>query len=119
MSALCLTAAGLAANLFASALHLGWTPPDGVAREESWHVREGRFELFAARIRKGSDWHHYWPPRAPETRLILRREGLLSDYVICGDGWCLPLEQLLPRSRAPVPRINATAAHAPALASAG
>ena len=50
-SLLCLTGDGAAATIFAAALHFGWTGADGVAREESWHVRERHFEFFAARIR--------------------------------------------------------------------
>ena len=46
---LCLAADGVASTIFAAALHIGWTPADGIAREESWHVRQGYFELFAAR----------------------------------------------------------------------
>jgi hypothetical protein len=106
MSSLCLTGDGLTASLFAAALHFGWTPADGVAREESWHVRQGQFEFFAARTRKGSDWDHSWPSRAPQRRLILHREGLIADYVICGEMWCMPLERLMPRSRAPVVEIS-------------
>jgi hypothetical protein len=106
MSSLCLTGDGLTASLFAAALHFGWTPADGVAREESWHVRQGHFEFFAARIRKDDHWHHYWPARPPQRQLILRREKLVADYVICGEMWCMPLERLMPRSRAPVVQIS-------------
>jgi hypothetical protein len=106
MSSLCLTGDGLTASLFAAALHFGWTPADGVAREESWHVRQGQFEFFAARIRKGSDWDHSWPSRAPQSRLVFDRRGLRADYVICGEMWCMPLERLMPRSRAPVVEIS-------------
>lgn len=109
MSSLCLTGDGLTASLFAAALHFGWTPADGVAREESWHVRQGHFEFFAARIRKqggkDDDWEHYWPMRAPQSRLVFDRRGLRADYVICGEMWCRPLEYFLPRSRAPVVQI--------------
>jgi hypothetical protein len=105
-SLLCLAGDGLSASLFAAALHFAWTPADGVAREESWHVRQGQFEFFAARIRKDSDWEHQWPARRPEQRLILRRQELLRDYVICGEMWCTPLERLMPRSRAPVVEIS-------------
>jgi len=109
MSSLCLTGDGLTASLFAAALHFGWTPADGVAREESWHVRQGHFEFFAARIRKqggkDDDWEHYWPTRAPQSRLVFDRRGLRADYVICGEMWCRPLEYFLPRSRAPVVQI--------------
>jgi hypothetical protein len=106
MSSLCLTADGLTASLFAAALHFGWTPADGVAREESWHVRKGQFEFFAERIRKGNDWQHSWPARAPQSRLVFDRRGLRADYVICGEMWCMPLERLMPRSRAPVVEIS-------------
>jgi hypothetical protein len=105
-SLLCLTGDGLSASLFAAALHFGWTPADGIAREESWHVRQGRFEFFAARIRKDNEWHHYWPSRPPQRQLVFHREGLAADYVICGEMWCMPLEKLLPRSRAPVVQIS-------------
>jgi hypothetical protein len=105
MSSLCLTGDGLTASLFAAALHFGWTPADGVAREESWHVWQGRFEFFAERVRKGGDWEHRWPARAPQPRLVFDRRGLRADYVLCGDMWCMPLEKLLPRSRAPVVEI--------------
>jgi hypothetical protein len=54
-----------------------------------------------------NDWYHYWPARASEMRLVLRREGLQRDYVLCGEGWCVPLERLLPRSRAPTVEIAA------------
>jgi hypothetical protein len=106
MSSLCLTADGLSASLFAAALHFGWTPADGVPREESWHVRQGHFEFFAARIRKDDEWHHYWPARPAQRQLILRREKLVADYVICGEMWCMPRERLMPRSRAPVVQIS-------------
>ena len=109
MSSLCLTGDGLTASFFAAALHFSWTPADGVPREESWHVRQGHFEFFAARIKKNGgkegEWHHYWPSRPPQARLVLRREGLLTDYVICGEMWCAPLEKFLPRARAPVVQI--------------
>jgi hypothetical protein len=99
---LCLTADGVASTIFAAALHIGWTPADGIAREESWHVRQGYFELFAARIRKDDSWEHYWPTRPPQARLVFDRRGLRQDYVICGEMWCAPLEKLVPRARAPV-----------------
>jgi hypothetical protein len=105
MSSLCLTADGLSASLFAAALHFGWTAADGIAREESWHVRQGQFEFFAARVRKDDDWHHSWPSRAPQSRLVFDRRELHADYVVCGEMWCVPLEKLMPRSRAPVVQI--------------
>jgi hypothetical protein len=105
MSSLCLAGDGLTASIFAAALHFGWTSADGVAREESWHVRQGQFEFFAARIRKGDDWHHSWPVRPPQRQLILHRQNLMADYTICGEMWCMPLEKLMPRSRAPVVQI--------------
>jgi hypothetical protein len=104
-SLLCLTGDGLTASIFAAALHFGWTGADGVPHEESWHVREGHFEFFAARIRKAEGWEHYWPIRPPQRQLVFRREGLVADYVICGEMWCRPLEQFLPRSRAAVVQI--------------
>ena len=104
-SLLCLAGEGIATTIFAAALHIGWTPADGIAREESWHVRQGYFEFFAARIRKERDWEHYWPARPPQARLILDRRGLRQDYVICGEVWCTPLEKLVPRARAPVVQI--------------
>ena len=104
MASLCLTGDALTASFFAAALHFGWTPADGIAREESWHVRERHFEFFAARIRKNggkdSEWHHYWPTRPPQARLVFDRRGLREDYVICGEMWCRPLESFMPRSRA-------------------
>ncbi|MGH8705669.1 MAG: DUF1850 domain-containing protein [Burkholderiales bacterium] len=118
MSSLCLTAGALAANLFAQALHLEWTTADGVRREESWHVAGSRLELVAARIAPrdastkppegavlADGKFHHWPRRPAESRLVLRREGLANDYVLCGEGWCTPLERLLPRARAPVVEI--------------
>ena len=102
MNSLCLTGDGLTASLFAAALHFGWTPADGIAREESWHVYQGKFEFLAERVRKGGDWQHAWPARAPQSRLVFDRRGLRVDYVICGEMWCTPLEKLLPRARAPV-----------------
>jgi hypothetical protein len=105
MSSLCLTGDGLTASIFAAALHFGWTPADGVAREESWHVRQGQFEFFAERVLKGDGWQHAWPPRPPQPRLLLDRRGLRADYVICGEMWCRALEHYLPRSRAPVVQI--------------
>jgi hypothetical protein len=107
MNSLCLTGDGLTASLFAAALHFGWTPADGVAREESWHFYRGQFEFLAERVRKGNDWHHSWPARAPQPRLVFDRQGLRADYVICGEMWCRPLETFLPRSRAPVVHIGA------------
>ncbi|HSA88818.1 MAG TPA: hypothetical protein VLF42_02865 [Burkholderiales bacterium] len=105
MNSLCLTGDGLTASLFAAALHFGWTPADGIAREESWHVYQGKFEFLAERVRKGGDWQHAWPARAPQPRLVFDRRGLREDYVICGEMWCTPLEKLLPRARAPVVRL--------------
>jgi hypothetical protein len=105
MSSLCLTGDGLTASVFAAALHFGWTPADGVAREESWHVPQRQFEFFAARTLKGDEWQHSWPTRAPQPRLVFDRRGLRADYVICGEMWCVPLEALMPRSRAPVVQI--------------
>ncbi len=102
MNSLCLTGDGLTASLFAAALHFSWTPADGIAREESWHVYQGKFEFLAERVRKGDDWQHAWPARAPQSRLVFDRRGLRVDYVICGEMWCAPLEKLLPRARAPV-----------------
>lgn len=119
MSSLCLTAGALSAALFAQALHLEWTAADGARREESWHVAGTRLELVAARIAPpeavakppegavlAAGKLHHWPRRA-ETRLVLRRAGLASDYVLCGEGWCTPLERLLPRASAPVVEISA------------
>lgn len=105
MNSLCLTGDGLTASLFAAALHFGWTPADGIAREESWHVYQGKFEFLAERVRKGGDWQHAWPARAPQSRLVFDRRGLRVDYLICGEMWCTPLEKLLPRARAPVVEI--------------
>lgn len=105
MNSLCLAGDGLTASIFAAALHFGWTPADGVPREESWHVRDGRFEFFAERALRGGEWRHAWPARPAQKSLVLRRRGLAADYVICGEMWCLPLEKLLPRSRAPVVEI--------------
>ena len=101
-SLLCLSGDGAAATIFAAALHFGWTGADGIAREESWHVRERHFEVFAARIRKGDEWEHYWPVRPAQARLVFSRNGLREDYVICGEMWCAPLERFIPRSRAAV-----------------
>ena len=96
-----------------------WTGADGTRREESWHVLGDRFALVAARAARrdgvdkppegavlANEWYHYWPERAVQARLVLRREGLRSDYVLCGEGWCLPLERLLPRARAPIVEIT-------------
>jgi len=77
----------------------------GVAREETWHLHQKRFEFLAERVLKGGEWQHAWPARAPQSALVLRRQGLIADYVICGEMWCLPLEKLMPRSRAPVVQI--------------
>ena len=104
-SLLCLAGEGVASTIFAAALHIGWTPADGIAREESWHVRQGYFELFAARIRKDDAWEHYWPTRPPQARLVFDRRGLRQDYVICGEMWCVPLEKLVPRAKAPVVQV--------------
>ncbi len=105
MSSLCLTSGELSARVFAAVLHLGWTGSDGVPREESWHIWQGQFELLATRTLHAGDWRHGWPARVPQPRLVLRRAGLAADYVITGDGWRVPLEGLLPRSRAPVVEI--------------
>ncbi len=105
MSSLCLTSGELTARVFAAVLHLSWTGADGVPREQSWHVWQTRFELLAERARHADGWRHDWPGRAPQARLVLRRAGLTADYVITGDGWRVPLEGLLPRSRAPVVEI--------------
>ena len=105
MSSLCLAGDGLTATLFATALHLGWTPADGTAREESWHVHQGRFELFAERVLREGQWQHAWPRRKPSVSLSLDRRNLVADYVVCGEGWCTPLEKLMPRERAAVVRI--------------
>lgn len=105
-SLLCLNGDGLTASIFAAALHFGWTASDGIAREESWHVRERHFEFLAARIRDGDEWHHYWPSRPPQARLVFDRSGLREDYVICGEMWCRPLEAFIPRSRAPLVEIR-------------
>jgi len=101
-SLLCLSGDGAAATIFAAALHFGWTGADGVAREESWHVRERHFEFFAARIRKSEEWEHYWPVRPAQARLVFNRKGLREDYVICGEMWCAPLERFISRERAAV-----------------
>lgn len=105
MNSLCIAGDGVTAALFATALHFGWTPGDGVAREESWHVIDREFVFLAARTRKGADWEHSWPARAPQKSLRLDRRGLREDYVICGEMWCRPLEQFVPRSRAAVVQI--------------
>lgn len=105
-SLLCLTGGDAAtASLFAAALHFGWTPADGIAREESWHVYQRHFEFLAARVRKDDEWHHFWPARPPQGRLVFDRRNLRADYVICGEMWCIPLEKLMPRARAPVVEI--------------
>jgi hypothetical protein len=107
MYSLCLASDGLTASLFAAALHFGWTAADGIAHEESWHVRDRHFQFFAARIRKedGVEWQHYWPARPPQAKLVLDRRGLRADYVICGEMWCVPLEKLMPRAKAPIVQI--------------
>jgi hypothetical protein len=105
-SLLCLAGDGVATTIFAAALHIGWTPADGNAREESWHIRQGVFEFFAARIRKNEGWEHYRPTRPPQARLVLDRRDLREDYVICGEMWCTPLEKLVPRAKAPVVQIG-------------
>jgi hypothetical protein len=64
MSSLCLAGDGVAAQLFAVALHLGWTDAQGVAREESWHVHNRRFELLAERVLREGQWRHAWPQQA-------------------------------------------------------
>jgi len=46
-------------------------------------------------------WHHHWPKILPQERIVLERSALEADYVLCGDGWCRPLEQFLPRAQAP------------------
>jgi hypothetical protein len=102
---LCLSGDGLSASLFAAALHFGWTPADGVAREESWLVYQRRFEFLAERVWKGGEWEHRWPARATQPRLVLDRRGLRADYVVCGEMWCKSLESLMPRARAPVVEI--------------
>jgi hypothetical protein len=104
-SLLCLAGEGVSATVFAAALHFGWTPADGIAREESWHVVQRHFQFLAARVRKDDEWQHYWPARPPQARLVFDRRGLREDYVICGEMWCIPLERLIPRARAPVVEI--------------
>jgi hypothetical protein len=104
-SLLCLSGDGVVTSLFAAALHFSWTPADGIPREESWHVRGDHFEFFATRILKDGEWHHYWPARTPQARLVFERRGLRQDYVMCGEMWCTPLEKLVPRSRAPVVQV--------------
>ena len=37
--------------------------------------------------------------------LVFDRRNLREDYVICGEMWCIPLEKLVPRARAPVVEI--------------
>ena len=86
-SLLCLAGDGVATTLFAAALHIGWTPADGLAREESWHIRQGYFEFFAARIRKNSGkdaaWEHYWPTRAPRENLVPRARAPVVQGAPC------------------------------------
>ncbi len=113
MSSICLTDGALTATLFAQALHLAWTPADGVPREATYWVEPDRIVLVAERVAQSpalpappepsaliGGWHHGWPQRAPQQRLLLERTTLKADYVLCGQGWCRPLEQLLPRARA-------------------
>ena len=104
-SLLCLAGDGVVSTIFAAALHLAWTRADGIAREESWHIRQGVFEFFAARIRKNEGWEHYWPTRPPQARLVLDRRGLREDYLVCGEMWCKPLEKLVPRAKGPVVQV--------------
>ncbi len=114
MSSLCLVDGARTATLFAQALHLAWTPADGVAREASYMVERDRLVLIAERIAQSpaqptapepsvlaNGWHHHWPQRVPQHRIVLERAALKTDYVLCGQGWCRTLEQLLPRARAP------------------
>ena len=114
MSSLCLADGALTATLFAQALHLAWTPADGVAREVSYVVERDRMVLIGERIAQSpatpmapepsvlaNGWHHHWPQRPPQQRIVLERATLKADYVLCGQGWCRPLEQFLPRARAP------------------
>jgi len=67
--------------------------------------RQRHFEFLAARVRKDDEWHHFWPARPPQGRLVFDRRNLREDYVICGEMWCIPLEKLMPRARAPVVEI--------------
>src|SRR5262245_22005409 len=85
MDSLCLTGDGLTASVFATALHFAWTPADGIAREESWHVYQRQFVFLAQRVKRGDDWEHQWPARAPQARLVLDRRSVRVDYVICGE----------------------------------
>ncbi len=114
MSSLCLVDGALTATLFAQALHLAWTPADGVVREASYLVERDHLVLVAERIAQSpampkapepsllvGGWHHHWPQRPPLQRIVLERATLKADYVLCGQGWCRTLEQLLPRAQAP------------------
>lgn len=72
MSSLCLADGALTATLFAQALHLAWTPADGVAREVSYVVERDRMVLIGERIAQSPA-----TPMAPEPSfLVSLRPGM-------------------------------------------
>jgi hypothetical protein len=122
MSALCVTAAGLALSLPLQTFTLAWTHSiEKIRWEEDYRIAGRRLELMEARIRgsgagmeppagallKEGVWH-YKPALAPLERLRLTRSPYAADYVLCWDGACHPLAQFAgPVDAAPLVELSA------------
>jgi hypothetical protein len=109
VSAICLAAGALAVALPVQAFTLAWTHSiEKIRWEEDYRIVAGQLQLVEARIRgfgagmeppegavlKNGVWH-YTPALPLLPRLRLRRSEYVADYVLCQDGRCQALAEIM------------------------
>jgi len=113
---LCLAAGNVIAPLMAGAITLAWTHSvEKITWEEDWRAGPAGIEMVEARVRGSGAgmepppdaefvngaWS--WRPRIPAQKEVwLRRSGATSDWRVCREGDCRPMEFYVPSSADPV-----------------